>query len=67
LRAASRRIALDRTTITIAHRMSTIEAAEYLVVLADGHIVERGTPAELAALPTSQYALALANELRGDA
>ena len=40
----------DRTTILIAHRTSTLQAAEYIVVLANGHIVETGTHAELIAL-----------------
>jgi ATP-binding cassette, subfamily B, bacterial len=38
-----------RTTITIAHRLSTILDADQIVVLAHGHIVERGTHAELLA------------------
>ncbi|MDP9841050.1 ABC transporter ATP-binding protein [Streptosporangium lutulentum] len=36
-----------RTTITIAHRLSTVIDADQIVVLAHGRIVERGTHAEL--------------------
>ena len=36
-----------KTVITIAHRLSTIKSAEYIYVLEDGHVVDRGTPHEL--------------------
>jgi ATP-binding cassette, subfamily B, heavy metal transporter len=45
LRAAAR----DRTTITIAHRLSTVVDADQIIVLADGAVAERGTHAELLA------------------
>nr|WP_051059902.1 ABC transporter ATP-binding protein [Paeniglutamicibacter gangotriensis] len=43
------RLAIGRTTLTIAHRLSTVEDADQLVVLEAGRIVERGTPAALLA------------------
>ncbi len=39
-----------RTTIAIAHRLSTVRDAEQILVLDGGHIVERGTHEELQAL-----------------
>lgn len=36
-----------RTAIIIAHRLSTVEIADRVLVMADGQIVEDGTPAEL--------------------
>jgi len=36
-----------RTTVVIAHRLSTVRKADRLVVLAEGHIVEEGTHEEL--------------------
>ena len=37
-----------RTTFTIAHRLSTVMNADLILVLDEGHIVERGTHGELA-------------------
>ena len=39
-----------RTTFVIAHRLSTVQSADEIVVLERGEIVERGTHRELAAL-----------------
>ena len=43
------RLMKNRTTLVIAHRLSTVEHADQIVVLDQGHIVERGTHAELLA------------------
>ncbi|MFD8936888.1 ABC transporter ATP-binding protein [Streptomyces sp. NPDC059578] len=37
----------DRTVIVIAHRPATLAAADHVVSLDDGRVVESGTPAEL--------------------
>jgi putative ABC transport system ATP-binding protein len=50
LNEAMHRLAEGRTTITIAHRLSTAEQADSVLVFDYGRIVERGTHAELVAM-----------------
>jgi ATP-binding cassette subfamily B protein len=47
VQAELERLSEGRTTITIAHRLSTVRDADQIVVLDNGHIVERGTHEEL--------------------
>jgi len=47
VQAELERLAEGRTTITIAHRLSTVRDADQIVVLDRGRIVERGTHEEL--------------------
>ena len=44
------RLMENRTSIVIAHRLSTVVNADLICVLQDGEIIERGTHAELMAL-----------------
>ena len=50
IQAALERLMEGRTTIAIAHRLSTILRADQTLVYDRGHIVERGTHAQLLAL-----------------
>ena len=49
VQSALRTILADRTALIIAHRLSTVEIADRVLVLADGRVVEDGPPHELAA------------------
>ena len=41
------RLAIGRTTVTIAHRLTTIQNADRILVLSEGRIVEAGNHREL--------------------
>ena len=43
------RLLAGKTVLVIAHRMRTVEAADKIVVLAEGRVAEEGSPAELMA------------------
>ncbi|MXY57970.1 MAG: lipid A export permease/ATP-binding protein MsbA [Gammaproteobacteria bacterium] len=49
IQAALEEVMRDRTTIVIAHRLSTVEKADLILVVDDGRIVERGDHATLMA------------------
>ena len=54
----------DRTTIVIAHRLSTVRHADLLVVLDQGHLAELGTHADLVA-QGGLYARLIRRQLAG--
>ncbi|HEY8289863.1 MAG TPA: ABC transporter ATP-binding protein/permease [Acetobacteraceae bacterium] len=49
IQAALRAVARHRTTLVIAHRLSTVVDADEIIVLQDGQVAERGSHAELLA------------------
>jgi ATP-binding cassette subfamily B protein len=53
--AALDRLLVDRTAVVIAHRLTTIERVDEIIVLDHGRVVERGTHAELLGRPDGRY------------
>lgn len=49
IETALRTVSRDRTTLVIAHRLSTVVDADEILVLQDGRVAERGTHARLLA------------------
>jgi ATP-binding cassette subfamily B protein len=55
LEQAVERLFRHRTGILIAHRLDTVQRADYILVLEAGEVAEFGARAELAADPASRY------------
>lgn len=47
----------ERTTLVIAHRLSTVRDADAIMVLEQGEIIERGTHEDLLAMKGRYYEL----------
>ena len=65
IQSALRQVSADRTTLIIAHRLSTVVHADEIIVLEAGRIVERGRHADLLAR-NGQYAAMWARQLEAD-
>ncbi|OAL27658.1 hypothetical protein AYO20_09731 [Fonsecaea nubica] len=63
VQAALDEAAMSRTTIAVAHRLSTIREADVIFVIANGKIAEMGTHAELQQLKGRYYEMCLAQSL----
>src|SRR5439155_26248267 len=53
---ALRTVLAERTALIIAHRLSTVEIADRVLVLADGRVIEDGTPESLVAADDGHFA-----------
>ena len=55
VQGALSRLLAGKTVLVIAHRMRTVEAADKIVVLADGKVAEEGSPSELLSREESMF------------
>ena len=56
VQVALRTLLADRTAVIIAHRLSTVEIADRVLVVDRGRVVEDGSPTELIGRQGSRYA-----------
>ncbi|KAG4075106.1 hypothetical protein HA402_013501 [Bradysia odoriphaga] len=64
IQSALAKVCANRTTIIVAHRLSTIIHADEIIVLSDGQIVERGRHDDLLNIPNGTYAGMWQNQLQ---
>ncbi|XP_036102579.1 ATP-binding cassette sub-family B member 5 [Molossus molossus] len=64
VQAALEKASKGRTTIVVAHRLSTIRSADLIVTVKDGMVVEKGTHAELMAKQSLYYSLAMSQDIK---
>jgi ATP-binding cassette subfamily B (MDR/TAP) protein 1 len=60
-------IMAGRTSVVVAHRLSTIQHADTIAVVYRGVILESGTHSELLAIPGGGYARLVAAQMKGGA
>mmetsp|Transcript_46441 Transcript_46441/g.132385 ORF Transcript_46441/g.132385 Transcript_46441/m.132385 type:complete len:1311 (-) Transcript_46441:103-4035(-) len=54
-----------RTTVVIAHRLTTVLKATQIIVMDRGRIIETGSPSELSAKPAGAFAALMQHQLAG--
>ncbi|XP_004604151.2 ATP-binding cassette sub-family B member 5 [Sorex araneus] len=64
VQAALEKASKGRTTIIVAHRLSTVRNADLIVTIKDGIVVENGTHAELMASQGLYYSLAMSQDIK---
>ena len=55
VQGALSRLLEGKTVLVIAHRMRTVQAADKIVVLSDGRVIEEGSPEELLSVEDSMF------------
>lgn len=55
VQAALSELMKGRTTIVVAHRLTTIKDADIICVVQDGRIIEKGSHADLVHVPEGHY------------
>ena len=63
---ALNKVSVDKTTLVIAHKLATVRAADNIVVMSYGHIVEQGTHKELIEKDGQYASLVRAQDLGGE-
>ncbi|XP_033048926.1 ATP-binding cassette sub-family B member 5 [Trachypithecus francoisi] len=64
VQAALEKASKGRTTIMVAHRLSTIRSADLIVTIKDGIVVEKGAHAELMAKRGLYYSLVMSQDIK---
>ncbi|MCF7918711.1 MAG: ABC transporter ATP-binding protein/permease [Candidatus Cloacimonetes bacterium] len=62
IQQAISKLAKNRTTFIIAHRLTTVQNADEIIVLKEGSVIEKGNHGELLALKGEYYRLHTAHE-----